>query len=288
MLAQVERRWAGVSLTVTTVRIGAGREWATELADRHLLIVNLGGQTTRLEAETSRGQAYFGAPTLGEMSLIPAGVRFGGVYQGTVSRFASLTLDAAHLAEVAGQLGRAGTPDPALALGVTDPFLFGCVRRLADLAGEHDTGAELFGQAVAASLQMHVVRDWMPGRCRTRPSPLPPDVVQSVQAYVAQHLAEALTLDRLSAAAGMAPARLASGFTAALGVSPAAYVAAQRLRRARWLLAHSATPLAEIAAETGYASQSHMTSVFRKRVGHTPASLRQELRRGVLAALPVP
>ncbi|MNL88332.1 DNA-binding transcriptional activator FeaR [compost metagenome] len=50
----------------------------------------------------------------------------------------------------------------------------------------------------------------------------------------------------------------------------------RRFDLARSLLA-SSTPLAEIAAASGYADQSHMTREFKRRYGVTPLAYRAAL-----------
>ena len=47
-----------------------------------------------------------------------------------------------------------------------------------------------------------------------------------------------------------------------------------RLRHALALLVGSARPIADIAAATGFASQSHLTNRFRERSGITPRAAR--------------
>ena len=48
----------------------------------------------------------------------------------------------------------------------------------------------------------------------------------------------------------------------------------QRLARARALLSRTDAPLLGIAASCGFADQSHMNRVFKKRVGQTPGQFR--------------
>ena len=83
-----------------------------------------------------------------------------------------------------------------------------------------------------------------------------------------------LSLERLSHLAGEAPLAFLRGFSRAFGITPHAYVADQRLQVARRLIAHTELSLAAIAAETNYASQSHMGASFRSGLGMTPGRYR--------------
>ena len=45
----------------------------------------------------------------------------------------------------------------------------------------------------------------------------------------------------------------------------------RRIERAKALMRRSNQPLALIAQESGFADQSHLTSIFRREIGMTPA-----------------
>jgi AraC family transcriptional regulator len=49
----------------------------------------------------------------------------------------------------------------------------------------------------------------------------------------------------------------------------------QRVERAQEILRETRTPLAEVATQVGFETQSHFTSVFRKLVGATPKHYRE-------------
>src|SRR5256885_155059 len=77
---------------------------------------------------------------------------------------------------------------------------------------------------------------------------------------------------------GAHPASLARAFRAHYGLSVGEYGRRLRLAGAAAELAGSETPLAEIAANAGFADQSHFTRVFRRHVGTTPARYRAQAR----------
>ncbi|WP_042689547.1 AraC family transcriptional regulator [Azospirillum sp. B506] len=86
-------------------------------------------------------------------------------------------------------------------------------------------------------------------------------------------LADDVGLDDLSAAAGVDRFRLNRAFRAAFGLSPHAYLVRLRLRTARRRLAEGEAP-ALVAAEVGFADQSHLGRWFRRAYGLTPAAYR--------------
>ncbi|KXU84907.1 AraC family transcriptional regulator [Paraburkholderia monticola] len=83
-----------------------------------------------------------------------------------------------------------------------------------------------------------------------------------------------LGLDELADAAGIDRFRLTRLFQRAFGTPPHAYLVRLRLRAARRLLATGRTP-AQVAAEVGFADQSHLGRWFRRAYRMTPAAYRQ-------------
>jgi AraC-like DNA-binding protein len=60
-------------------------------------------------------------------------------------------------------------------------------------------------------------------------------------------------------------------FRSKYGVTPHAWLLQQRAERARALI-RQRTPLADAAALSGFADQSHMTRVFVRQFGFTPGA----------------
>ena len=74
---------------------------------------------------------------------------------------------------------------------------------------------------------------------------------------------------------GMAPASISRGFRRVYEVSPSAFRAQIRARRAWRSLVSSNMPLAAVALETGFADQAHMTRTLTTVTGRRPAQWRR-------------
>jgi len=88
-----------------------------------------------------------------------------------------------------------------------------------------------------------------------------------------------LSLESWAEKQGLHPGSLGRGFASVFGISAAGYRLTQRARRAIALLMGKAMPLSQVAAECGFADQSHMTRSVRLLTGLSPASLRQQLAK---------
>ncbi|HEV2566925.1 MAG TPA: AraC family transcriptional regulator [Microvirga sp.] len=81
-----------------------------------------------------------------------------------------------------------------------------------------------------------------------------------------------VTLAELARASGLSRFQVVRGFSRAFGLTPHAYLVQRRIDLARHLIA-GGTPLADAAAASGFADQSHMTRHFVRRFGFPPGAL---------------
>jgi len=95
--------------------------------------------------------------------------------------------------------------------------------------------------------------------------------VRLVRERLADDLLAAPTLDELAAMAGLGKFQLLRRFQKAYGVPPHAWLLLQRAERARALIRRG-TSLADTAAASGFADQSHMTRIFTRHFGFTPGA----------------
>jgi transcriptional regulator GlxA family with amidase domain len=90
--------------------------------------------------------------------------------------------------------------------------------------------------------------------------------------------ADAVGLGSIARWAGLHPAYFARAFRAWVGVSVGEYVRRLRVGDAAERLLSTDLTIADIAASTGFADQSHLTRVFRRAMGVTPARYRERNR----------
>jgi AraC-like DNA-binding protein len=89
-----------------------------------------------------------------------------------------------------------------------------------------------------------------------------------------------ITVAELAALSGMSRAHLTRAFGAAFGTPPHVYLNTVRIARARTLI-RDGMPLAAVAAECGFADQSHLTRRFKGSMGVTPSAWRDSVLRDI-------
>lgn len=99
--------------------------------------------------------------------------------------------------------------------------------------------------------------------------------ISGVLLLIEKNIEQPLTIDFLAAAANMSTALFRKRFTEIVDMSVHQYVLKSRIERASELIDECNLPLATIAVQCGFSSQSHMTKIFRRELGATPAELRR-------------
>jgi AraC family transcriptional regulator len=157
-----------------------------------------------------------------------------------------------------------------------DPF----IRTIADtllheFQGDHSPNAALL-EPLAAVMAVHLARHYgaTTADAGTGPCGLPSHRLRRVQAFIKDHLAEVIRVERLAAEIHMSPYHFARMFKQATGQPPHLYVVMQRVSHAKGLLQDTELPLLEVAELAGFRTQGHFTGVFRRYTGQTPRAFR--------------
>lgn len=100
--------------------------------------------------------------------------------------------------------------------------------------------------------------------------------IRSLNDYIESHLGAVIRTHHLSGVVNLSRFHFCRVFRLSVGASPQEYLLQLRLQRAKLLLKDSSSSVCEIASICGFADQSHLTRMFRKRIGATPARWRKQ------------
>lgn len=103
--------------------------------------------------------------------------------------------------------------------------------------------------------------------------------LRELQAWIADNLDGDLRVEALAERAAMSPRNFARSFRREIGLTPAAYVEALRVERARQCLEQESDPIESVAAQCGFGTPETMRRAFARRVGIAPADYRARFRR---------
>lgn len=170
-------------------------------------------------------------------------------------------------------------------LAFSDPMLEQLALQLLSAARSDDGSDDgLYADQVARLFAAHLLREHSTGVRRAnaasaRGAMLPSGRMRHVRDLIESGLGGDLGLTRLAAEAGIGEHAFSVAFTRAFGVTPHRYVVQRRIERAKELLRGTDLPVIEVASETGFASQSHLATAFKRVVGVTPGAYREQASR---------
>jgi AraC-like DNA-binding protein len=109
------------------------------------------------------------------------------------------------------------------------------------------------------------------------PLPAPPGLdhprLKAIRDLIEARLAEPLLLGEVAGHVGLSRFHLTRSFAAATGFTIQAYLRWRRVERAKSLI-QAGLPLAEASLAAGFSDQAHMTRLFKRMTGVTPARWR--------------
>jgi AraC family transcriptional regulator len=225
-------------------------------------------------SETSSGRRRRTTIAPGGSYVVAAGQRHEASWGGAIET-ACLHLSEDFLDEVASDRPRAGTSalrdGPVSDRSPAGPGYFDALRT----ALGHAPRSRLVAESAATLLV-----DALLGaeRLERAAVPLEAGILSRVLDFIEASLGEDLSLCAMARVAGRSSSHFARTFRAATGVSPAAYVRARRIVRAREALRDEDVSLGELAYRFGFASQAHFSTAFRREVGVTPSAFRRAVR----------
>lgn len=196
-------------------------------------------------------------------------------------RTLSLYLMPERLEEVGLQMGVAPSQVTVRnCFNAADPVMRQIAENLRDVVVGERPEDPLYLQTTVQTLTVHLLREHStasfsdtnePG-CLSRPR------LHRVQRYVRAHLDRDLSLDDLAEVVGVSKYHFSRRFKKRTGQSPYQFVIYERVRAARRQLRDTTQPLAQVALNVGFSSQSHFTRTFKRHVGVTPGTYRAAWR----------
>src|SRR5258705_6043615 len=252
-------------------------EWTTPPLENHCLIIQLGASidvAARLGEESFEQRLEPGA-----IPIVPAGlVMHWRLYDTAQNDTLHLYLEPQFLRTTAASLDvdyRQISIAPQF--GIRDEHIHHIGMSLHHELQDANVVGRLYADSLAKVLAMQLVRrySYFKDLLTSRGGMAPRKLRKAIE-FINNNLDEEQGVG-LAAVAGevrMSYSHFARAFKQSMGVSPNVYMTEQRISRAKKLLSETDLRIADIALRTGFASQSHFTSTFRKLVWTTPKAFR--------------
>ena len=162
-------------------------------------------------------------------------------------------------------------------LAIRDPLIYSIGRALLGELEARGPASRLYVNALTQTLVVHLLHKYVafPPAARESSHGLAEAVLRSVMEYVNANPASDLSLAEIAAVAGLSPYYFARCFKQSTGHTIHQYVIEQRLEAANRLLDGRHT-IAAVAELTGFADQSHLQRLFKRKFGVTPKTVLEQ------------
>jgi AraC family transcriptional regulator len=169
-------------------------------------------------------------------------------------------------------------PEPLLRSGHSDPVIARLMKDCWSQGKNHSPDGALFVDANLMAIAVRIIALSQKGTVLAPPAKIPnltQRAVDQIAYFVDSHIDAEIRVATLASIANMTEYGFARAFRAFTGLSPHQWVMERRIAHAARLLRIKTDSVAEIAYAAGFSSQAHMTTVFAKRMGVTPAVYRK-------------
>ena len=142
---------------------------------------------------------------------------------------------------------------------------------IAELAADCPNGP-LYAETLTIGFALHLLANYAIAKPKTPPprGKLSAFQLRAVVDFIQSHLSEDVSLVALADLAHVSPFHFARQFRATVGVPPHQFVLRQRVQKSFRLIKAGNLPLAQVAVESGFHDQPHLTRAFRRVFGTTP------------------
>jgi AraC family transcriptional regulator len=200
-------------------------------------------------------------PPAGSLAICPAGVDCAADAKGGLDAIL-VTIDPRHLALAATE---ESAPDAQLMerLSGSDQLLLQLARKLALESADGYPNGPLVWNEVASGFIDGLLARHMSGFAPPRGA-LGKHSLAHLKDYIVAHINEPIQVAELAKLTGRSQFHFTRIFARTVGITPHRYIVHLRLQRAIELLRSGQGSLAEIAARTGFADQSHLSRWVRR------------------------
>ena len=251
-------------------------------SDDHCIVKNLGDAS--FFANVYPGKRRFEGKVLArEIAIIPAGSSW-------VCRTEDAELPAMLLLYLRPLFVRAAagewdfSPENGLTpqIGFSDKHICHIAMSLLHELSESNVVGRLYADSLATGLAIQLVRHYSSLKdVHVGHGGMAPHKLRKAIALIDHHLSDEeegrVALRGVARAVRMSYFHFSRAFKQSMGMTATNYIAERRIARAKRMLEETELPISEIALRSGFSSQSHFTTAFRRLAGATPKAFRAAL-----------
>ena len=251
-------------------------------SDDHCIVKNLGGAS--FFANVYPGKRRFEGKVLSrEIAIIPAGSSWVCRSEGAeLPTMLLLYLRPLFVRTAAGEWDFSPENGLTPQIGFSDKHICHIAMSLLHELSESNVVGRLYADSLATGLAIQLVRHYSSLKdVHVGHGGMAPHKLRKAIALIDHHLSDEeegrVALRGVARAVRMSYFHFSRAFKQSMGMTATNYIAERRIERAKRMLEETELPISEIALRSGFSSQSHFTTAFRRLAGATPKAFRAAL-----------
>jgi AraC family transcriptional regulator len=250
-------------------------------SDDHCIVKNLG---TSFFANVYPGKRRFEGKMLsGDIAIIPAGSSWVCRAEGSeMPHMLLLYLRPLFVRSAAGEMDFSYETGLTPQIGFRDKHICHVAMSLLHELDEANVVGRLYADSLATGLAIQLVRHYSSLKdVHVGHGGMAPHKLRKAIALIDHHLSDEeegrVALRVVARTVRMSYFHFSRAFKQSMGMTATNYIAERRIERAKKMLEETELPISEIALRSGFSSQSHFTTAFRRLAGATPKAFRAAL-----------
>jgi len=256
------------------------REVMIPASDDHCIVKNLGAS---FFTNVYPGKRRFEGKMLsGEIAIIPAGSSWVCRAEASDTPVMLLLYLRPLFVRSAAELDFSYETDLTPQIGFRDKHICHVAMSLLHELNEANVVGRLYADSLATGLAIQLVRHYSALKdVHVGHGGMAPHKLRKAIALIDHHLSDEeegrVALRTVARAVRMSYFHFSRAFKQSMGMTATNYIAERRIERAKKMLEETEMPISEIALRSGFSSQSHFTTAFRRLAGATPKAFRAAL-----------
>lgn len=275
--APVELAYPGQGFKLFLANISAPTEFIEHAHNWVEMAVPFEGALGPASWQSATGRTITQTIRTGYTSVLPANLPHWGIWE-QEAEVLVFYLDPKFLYCCVGDALVGDSVEVVEACTAEDPFLLNLALSIrAKVQSDICPCTTLYVESLATSLATHLLSQYRASDLRLRLSQVgfAPRELQQIIDYTHSNLVNALSIAEVAKIVQLSPSQFTRLFKRSLGRTYYQYVIECRVAKVQQLLVKTSLSLSEIAQQTGFFDQSHMTHAVRRIVGITPSAYRQ-------------
>ncbi|WP_416233411.1 helix-turn-helix domain-containing protein [Anabaena sp. UHCC 0399] len=277
LISSYHAQWEGLRFDVHQQPI---HETPEHIIQQHVISISLRPQVIQAE-RIFNGHFQQENIVNGDVAIIPAHINHISRWQ-SAAEFIIISLEPAFLRRIAIEIGDWQEFEIKPRFAAPDPLIHHIGLALKSELESQSNGSRVYIESLTNTLCVHLLKHYCAANKTSlhysRDKGLSGWKLRQAIAYINDNLNQDLTLAEIAAVVDMSMYHFSRLFKQSTGFAPHQYVMNCRIERSKKLLAQSNQSIEKICQQVGFQSQSHFTNVFRRLIGITPRTYREQVK----------